>query len=347
MNAGLFAVEISHKTARLAIRETLAARCQDIGALLLRARDLATETVVLSTCGRFELYFQAVREVAEDWPARIAELTGVSAGLLAPGLRTYAEDETARHLLRVAAGLESPIMGEAHVLGQVREAYLRAMAVRTTGPVLSALFRAAIHTGKRVRTETPLGQAARTYADLALAQVRAGVSAGSRVVVIGSGTLGWEVAEALAAQGTHALIIVSRHAGRAAALAAQVGAAVADYGQLRDEIQLADAVVACTSGASPVVEAEMLEGRLRPLTVIDLGMPRNVEPAAVEVPHIRLKCLADLLGEHALPPALTQAVEAIIAEEEARFGRWLEARRGRGTPRARVARGAGRRGVAA
>ena len=322
MKAGLYALEVSHKTARLAIRELLAARQTDLPALLVQARQFARESVILSTCGRFELY--------ADTPlaaARLAELTGVSAELLATGLRVHAEIEAARHLLRVAAGLESPIMGEAHVLGQVRDAYLRAMQAESIGPVLSALFRAAIHAGKRVRSETPLGQAAGTYADLAVAQVFAATPADARVLLIGSGRLGEEVARALAARGPQPVTIVSRHARRADTIAAGTGARVAGYDSLPSELSAADAVVACTSSAEPVLHAGMLTERRRPLIVVDLGVPRNVAPEVGNLPGVQVKHLADLVGDTPLSPAIIEAAEAIVEEETARLQVWLAARR--------------------
>ncbi len=322
MNAGLYALEVSHKTARLAIRELLAARHTDLPALLVAARQFTSESVILSTCGRFELYSDASLSAAD-----LAELTGVPAERLAPGLRTHAAVEAARHLLRVAAGLESPIMGEAHVLGQVRDAYLRAMQARSIGPVLSALFRAAIHTGKRVRSETPLGQAASTYADLAVAQVFAATPPDARVLLIGSGRLGEEVARALAGRGPQPVTLVSRHARRANTIAAETGARVAGYERLPDELSAADAVVACTSSADPVLNAGMLSGRRRPLVVVDLGVPRNVALEVGNIPGVQLKCLADLVGDTPLSPAIIAAAETIVEEETVRLQVWLAARR--------------------
>ncbi len=344
MNQGLYGLEISHRTCRLALRERLATQAEGVTAFLSRAAALGPERVVLSTCGRFEVYAGGSTELAapalNPWhmAARLAALVDVPAAILASGLRIHRDTDAAHHLLRVAAGLESPLVGDEHVLGQVRAAYLLAVDAGTAGPLLSALFRTAIHAGRRVRAESGLHRAARSYAQLAIAEIVRVAEQSREAVIVGSGTLAHEVARALAQRGSHRLTIVSRHAARGAALAAEVGGRNSDVEELAGLIAGADVVVACTSCPSPLVNAGMLRGAGRgfraarhechgPLLVIDLGMPRNVEAEAAQIPGVQLRCLEDIGGGDVIPPATLAAAERIVVEELGRFRRWLNARR--------------------
>ncbi len=325
MTTGLICIELSHQTAPFAVRERVTIDRERLAERLARWAGLVRGCVGVRTCGRCEVYL--VDSAAErDWPARFAELVGVPVEILRPDVRVSRSEAAAEHLLRVAAGLESPILGETHVLGQVREAYSSAEAKRTAGPVLSALFRAAIHCGKRIRTETNIAQTVRSYAQVALDAVPEALAGRKRALILGSGTLAFEVAERLAGLGHH-LTVVSRHEARGRRLAEQFGAQWVQLESIDAVLATTDVVVACTSSPRFVIKHEMLTEAAGPLAMVDLGMPRNIDPRVSSFPHVRLVSLNQLTDGRELCGEAIAAAEAIVAEELARFGRWLQARR--------------------
>lgn len=321
MMTGLRCFECSHETADRALRERVVQRHARIVA------GLPNERVCLATCGRLELYVVDHDRALADWHAWIAAQTEQPVRTVRAGWRIRAEFDAARHLLRVASGLRSPILGEDQILGQVRRAFLRAQDDGTLGPVLSALFRAAIHTGRRVRHETRIGAHVRTYAQRAI-DALAESDATGRVVVLGTGAVATELIERLTQAGRSPLAIVSRHARRAAALAERVGSQALGLELLGTVIRDADALVACTAVAAPLVDAGCLpRTRVMPLRIVDLGAPRNVAPDVANVPYVSVTTLEDLLGGPAVPPRAVAAAERIVDHEVERFAVWLRARR--------------------
>lgn len=324
MTTGLYCLEVSHRTARRAIRERLAAT--DAPTALARARELFSEAALLSTCGRCELY--VVADAAPSWGQVVPAVFGISAQALRPSLRIHTEQDAARHLLRVGAGLESPIFGEDQILGQVREAFAMAQAANTIGPVLATLFRTAVHTGRRVRRETQLGQAVRSYAQRAIEHVTkdAGLCRAARkFLILGSGTLATELVARLIAAGRNVLV-ASRHTERARQLAQRLGAQAIDYHDLPTALTKADAVIAATAARQPILARRHLGGVTRPLTLVDLGMPPNIAADVTELPNITLTGLEDLVGGQAVQVELIAAVDNILADEQRRYARWLGAR---------------------
>jgi glutamyl-tRNA reductase len=218
--------------------------------MLRRTQLLTGECAVLSTCGRFEIYWIETGPVTPV--TLLAQVTGLAKRILTPAVCSQSEGAAARHLLRVAAGLESPLMGEAHVLGQVRTALLIGQSAGAVGPVLSALFRAAIHTGRRVRSEAGLTRLGRDYTQLAVSEALRTIRPGGRALVIGAGSLGCAVARALAGHGV-LVSVISRHAGRAQTLAAQVCGLAWDFDDLDQAVRASDVIVACTSAPQPML----------------------------------------------------------------------------------------------
>ncbi|MFQ5430461.1 MAG: NAD(P)-binding domain-containing protein, partial [Phycisphaerae bacterium] len=227
----------------------------------------------------------------------------------------------------VAAGLESPLLGEDHILGQVRDAFLKATDAKRVGPILSALFRSAIHAGRRVRHETPISRLARSYVDRAADLLEEQPCPALNVIILGAGTLARDMASRLAAGGRRRIRILSRHLRRAASLAAELGCEAHPFEDLRVLLDGADAIIACTSSPRYLIETPMLNGRSRPLAIIDLGMPRNVDPDAARRPGVSLTALDDFTDHGRVHARIIDAAGRIIEQELDRFLRWNSARR--------------------
>lgn len=324
MTTGLYCLEVSHRTARRAIRERLAAT--DVPTALSRARGLFTEAALLSTCGRCELY--VVADAPPSWGQVVPAVFGLSTRALRPSLRIHAEQDATRHLLRVGAGIESPIFGEDQILGQVRDAFAAAQTANTIGPILATLFRTAIHAGRRVRRETHLGHAVRSYAQRAVEQVlmETGPCRAARsVLVLGSGTLATELVARLVAADRRVLV-ASRHAERARQLAQRLGAQAIDYDDLPMALTQVDAVIAATAARQPILTRRHLSSVTQPLTLVDLGMPANIATDVTELSEITLARLENLVSGEAVPIQRVAAVDAILVDEQRRYARWLGAR---------------------
>jgi len=335
-------VGISHKTAPVELRERIDFQVHGVGRALeaLAGRGLAEEAVVLSTCNRAELYV-----TCDDLPAArrgliqfVGEVGGVDPPLLAPHVYDVIDLEAARHLFRVAAGLDSLVVGEPQILGQVKEAHSAAGRARTTGPVLNRLFQASFVVGKRVRTETSLGAGAVSigYAAVSLARKIFGDLGGRSVVVLGAGEMGKLTARHLKAQGVHHITMISRTMAHAARAAEAIGgASVAPWEDMDASLAAADIVITATGAAAPIltkarVEAIVRSRRSRPLFLIDIAVPRDVEPAAGELEQVFLYNIDDLqaaVRENLARRASEVArADEIVAEELEKFAAWLRAR---------------------
>jgi glutamyl-tRNA reductase len=318
MSIALQAIEISHRTARRALREQLAAQQLAPEALAAALAGDVDEHLVLSTCGRFELYVVGEPLWRDEWFARLANVVHLDPATLAPAVTLHEGPAAATHLFRVASGLESPILGEDHILGQVRAAYRTACRERTAGPALRTLFDRAIRVGRRVRRETSISRTVRSYATRAIEHVAAATPAGGRVAILGTGTIAHEIATALAPQ-TAELTIISRHTTRAAELAAAVNGRAATYDDLLHIATDLDALIACTAATTPILRADMLPQLKRDMLVIDLGMPRNVCPDVAACPQVRLLDLESLTGAQHVHDAVIRAAEHIVTAEVAAF----------------------------
>lgn len=322
-------VGMTRKTVPSALGEPIAPARDRMPQVLERLGRVAPERVLLCTCERIEVYLAAETVTDETCLGCLADLTGLPQSVVRTHASVRAGSRAAGHLLRVAAGLESSIVGEDHVLGQVREAHRAAADLRTTGPVLSALFRAAIHTGKRVRHETQINHCARSYAKSAASCVVDAMRSTERpaVVVLGTGHLARSVARHLAGHQAVQVIIASRSVERADALARLVGGLGIGYEGLTRAIERADAVVTCTSSPPFALGPWMIRRERRPLTVVDLGVPRNVDPAVGTVPGVSLRHLDQLETDEGPAQRTLDAAGHIVREELRRFTQWLEGRR--------------------
>jgi glutamyl-tRNA reductase len=338
----LLLVGINHRTAPVELRERLdfQTRGLDRALRMMATREGVRESVVLSTCNRAELYVACddagvARSGLVDF---FCEFHEVDPRTIVQHLYDKADDDVVRHLFRVAAGLDSMVVGEPQILGQVKDAFTRAGELGVTGPVLTRLFHSSFAAGKRVRTETALGSGAVSvgYAAASLAKKIFGDLAGRSVLVVGAGEMGKLTALHLKSQGVQRIVIVSRSMAHGARTAEMIGGATAaPWDQLDASLAVSDIVITATSAASFVLTASSLDGimrarRDRPLFIIDIGLPRDVEPAAGEIEQVFLYNIDDLQAavRESLARRAGEATkaEAIIAEEAERFGVWFRSR---------------------
>jgi glutamyl-tRNA reductase len=321
----LYVVGASHKTAPLAVRERLALLDGQIEDFL---RDLAvSEAVVVSTCNRTELYV-----VAPSPDVALAALETRAGG----GVELYVERncDAARHLHRVVAGLESMIVGEAEIQGQVKRAYERALAARTTGPMTNRLFRSALATGKRVRTETAVGVGHASVATVAVDAARSSVGslASRHVVIVGAGENSEAVARAFHAHGVTTMFVANRRRDRAIALASRYGGASGSFDALPEELVRADVVVSSTASPHAIIEAPELAEVMalrsgRPLLLVDLAVPRDIDPLCAGLDGVTLLDMdalqASVRSHMSVRRAEAVRAEAIVEEEIQAFAVWL------------------------
>ena len=328
MTADITYIGFTFRDAPLGLRERLQIRPEHCVAALTELGTFAEGRLVLTTCDRVEFYLsqlrQGVHEVL-DWLARHSH---VSQAAILAGATTHYGRPVARQLMTVAAGLDSRIPGESHVLGQVRDAHRRASDAGALDPILSALCRSAIHAGKRVRHETRINQTCRSIATEAVGWLGHDMDSLSRksALILGSGNIASDVASALRARGAERLMVVSRNRQRASGLARSYGAKAAGLDALPQLIRLADIAIACTSSTSYLLGPEHTHGRTAPLHIVDLGMPRNVDPRAGEVGAVRLTHMSELpMAQPRHAPALAQSWD-IVDNELRRFEAWCRER---------------------
>jgi glutamyl-tRNA reductase len=332
----LLAVGTSYKTAPLALRERLALPEGRAEALLheLIAHPEISEAVVLSTCNRTELYVVVADPVEAE--SAVLAILARRAGIRPTELPIYAHRncDAARHLYRVASGLESMIVGEAEVQGQVKRAYEQALTARTTGPLTNQLFRAALATGKRVRTQTAISAGHASVATVAVDAARdaLGDLSERHVVIVGAGETAELTARALHAQGVTTMFVANRRRDRAIAIAQRFGGASGSFDELPVELERADVVVSSTSSPHPLLGAEDLAEVLgarrgRPLLLLDLAVPRDIEPECGSLPGVTLLDIDDLQAQvrrHlTVRRAEARRAEGIVEEEIQTFARWL------------------------
>lgn len=335
-------VGLNYRSVPLEVLEQVAVSAEQLPKALhdLRAREFLNEVVVVSTCMRTEVYALASRYHGGINEIRkfLAAWSGAPLEDVAGQVYEFHDETAVSHLFRVASGLDSAVLGEGEILGQVRDAWTAAQVERTCGPVLSALFRRAVETGKRVRSETAIarGTTSLSQAALAMATERLGFLAARTTLVIGAGEMGDAMAVALGASlatddlagpSGGALLIANRTSSRAASLAARTGGSAVAWEDVGGAVVQADLVLASTASAEVVLDARALARLLperagRHLLIVDIGMPRNVDPAVGELDGVTLLDIDDLRafvdvameGRRAELPA----AEAIVSEEVGR-----------------------------
>ena len=337
----LLLVGINHRTAPVELRERVDFQTGGIERALqaIAARGLLHETVVLSTCNRAELYAvcEDVGAARADLVSFVSEFHGIGRDDLAPHIYDAADLDAARHLFRVAAGLDSLVVGEPQILGQVKEAHGAAADQHVVGPLLNRLFHASLATGKRVRTETALASGAVSvgYAAASLAKKIFGDLQGRNVLVIGAGEMGKLTARHMKSQGVRQVTIISRTMAHAARTAEAIGGSAAPWDEMDTVLGASDIVITATGAAAPIltkahIDAVMRPRRNRPLFIIDIALPRDVEAAAGEIEQVFLYNIDDLQAtvreNLARRTGEVSRAEAIVGEEVDRFGAWFRSR---------------------
>jgi glutamyl-tRNA reductase len=341
-------VGLSHKSAPVAILEQAVVSGDTLAKLLrdVALTDPVAETFVVSTCNRVEVYADVDRFHAGV--TAICELLarhcGVQARDLTAHLYVHYEDRAVAHLLAVACGLDSVVVGEGQILGQVRSALKLAEEQRTIGRVLGELGRLALRAGKRARTETGIDRAGQSLVSVAieLAAARLGDAgpepgapalAGRRVLVVGAGAMSSLAATTAGKNGAASIAVANRTRRHAERLAAKVGAAVVPLADLGPALAGADLVISCTGADGYVITRDLLAARARPpekhaLVVLDLAMPRDVEPAVAGLPGVVVIGM-DRLSEHGTDAGADDvaAVRAICEAELAAYQSAVDAAR--------------------
>lgn len=337
----LFLLGVSHRTAPVDLRERLDFSSRNLGEAIdaLAMRPSAAESVVVSTCNRSEIY------VASDDPAKareelvafLSEYHQLPPETFLPHLFVKEDGAAAGHLFRVAAGLDSLVVGEPQILGQVKDAFQTAAERRAAGPLLSKLFHWSFNVGKRVRTETALGEGAVSisFAAVALARKIFGQLQGRRVLVVGAGEISTLTAQHLRSQGVGEIVITSRTLASAETLATAVGGRAVPWEQMTQALATADIVITATGSHRPIITQAQLApstGRRRsdPLFIIDIAVPRDVDPAVGEIEQVFLYNVDDLQGivsENMTRRAgEIERAESIVGEELTRFSSWQRSR---------------------
>lgn len=331
-------VGLNHRTAPVEVRERVSFTADQArrAAEELRTRGLLQETLVLSTCNRSELYGvppESTHECAPGLSTFLSEFHSVRADVLSTSLYHHYDRAAVRHLFRVSGGLDSMLLGEAEILGQVREAYKSAHEQGATGPVLNRLFQGALEVGKRVRTETELGTRPMSVAaaGVKLAERIFGKLANRTALVLGAGTISEQVVATLRDRGVAHLYVMNRSRERAESLAQQFNGRVLDWGAWDTALLQPDVIVSSVSSEDPILRRQVLESAMaarsnRALFLMDLGLPRNIEATAANLYNLYIYNMDDLTEivqqnrqsrESEVPKA-----EAIVEEHVGKFLSW-------------------------
>jgi glutamyl-tRNA reductase len=338
----LLVVGLDHTTADVDLREQVAFTDAEIGPALERLIDpvdpLLEQAAILSTCNRVELYGAArSRPSRQELAALLARQRGLDAAALLDALYVHRGDEAAHHLAATAAGMHSLVFGEAQIQGQVRTALDHALDAGSVGPEMRRMFESAIAAGRRVRSRTALGRgiASVPQASVELVRERLGTLRHSTVLLIGAGTAAQLAAKQVSKHDARELLVLGRDVARAERLAQQHGGRVVTHDQLGDALKQSDVVISSTGAPHHVLHRDEVERALpdpgeSPLLLIDLAVPRDIDPAVAELPRVEVYTLDDLrqVVERALVRRRAElpAARAVLLAEVSRFTTWLRRR---------------------
>jgi len=304
MSMSILVVGVNHRSGPLPLLERVTIAPEHLGKAVsgLAQRDNVREAVVLSTCNRTEVYVVAelFHGAYGDVRDLLCEIGDLSIDELTPHLYSQHDTSAISHLFEVAAGLDSAVLGESEILGQVRSAWEVAQQEGAARTTLNQLFRAALSTGKRARSETGIarGTASISHAAVEMISDMLGDLTGKRVLVVGAGSMGEGVAVALHRAGGADILVANRTADRSASLADRVDGVAVGFDRLAEAIAVADVIVAGTAADQSLLSREVVaEARgssIRPLHIVDIGVPRNVDPQVADLAGISLSDLDDL-----------------------------------------------------
>ncbi|NLS43431.1 glutamyl-tRNA reductase [BEV proteobacterium] len=336
----LLALGINHKTAPVSLRERIAFSPYALGDVLhsLLAKPLVQGGVVLSTCNRTELYLSVdergnQREQVVDW---LCQFQHLNPDELKNSLYWHQDNAAVNHLMRVASGLDSLVLGEPQILGQVKKAFAESQRGHSLSSELERLFQRSFSVAKRVRTETDIGANAVSVAFAACKLARQIFESlvGVTVLLVGAGETIELVARHLREHQVKRMVIANRTRKRAQVLAAEVGAEVITLGELDDYLAQADIVISSTASTLPIIGKGMMERTLKarrnqPMLMMDIAVPRDIEPEVGKLPNVYLYSVDDLhaIIQHNMAQRQAAAVQAesIVQQESADFMAWLRA----------------------
>lgn len=331
-------IGLNHKTAPVRIREKFAVVCVDTSGPFMNLGQMRAlrESFYLSTCNRMEVLFTTPRldEGISAVVGLLADIYGQTGAALKPYLYTYIDQDAVKHLYRVACSLDSMVVGEPQILGQIKDAYLQATKAKTSGVILNRLLHKSFSVAKRVRTETRIGSSAVSisYAAVELAKKIFQELQGRIVLLIGAGEMAELAAEHLLSNGVERIVVANRTLERALALAKRFNGTTVGWEELAEELRRVDIIVSSTGSPEPILSAEQVKQRMRarrnrPLFFIDIAVPRDIDPEVNRIDNVYLYNIDDLQGIVEMNQAgrLKEATRAehIIAAEALKFDGWL------------------------
>ncbi|HEX6270978.1 MAG TPA: glutamyl-tRNA reductase [Anaerolineales bacterium] len=336
----IFSTGLSHTSASVDLRERLAFSDEQIRASLSRLScghlsNSIVEMAILSTCNRTEIYAVSSQANFPELETFLSEARGVARDQFAAQLCHHRDEEVARHLFHVAAGLDSLVVGEPQILGQVTRALELARGQNTAGPVLNRLFQSAIHAGKRARTETGISRNPASISSLAASLSGRTVPniSDAQIVILGAGEMAELAVEALRKRGANRILVVNRTLERAHSLAQRWDAQVTTFENINNGLVSADILIASTGAPHTLISREMVyeamaERAGRPLVLIDIAVPRDIDPDAASVHGVQLYDIDKLNArlEHSLAERMSEVpqVKLILDEELSQFAAYMK-----------------------
>ena len=328
---------LNHNTAPVEIRELLAWESEELPALAEHLQDCGIPGVAVSTCNRSEFFFLETEfaDGCERLTCLLSSRFGVPSDQINQYLYSHRNYEAIRHLFRVASGLDSMILGEEQIIGQVRQAYYAASSTGIVPGLLARLFQQSSRAARRVRSESGIGANALSVgrACVELARSAVGDLASSSILVVGAGEAGRTAAEALSIAGARNITVANRTHSRAVELASRLAAQAVGLDQLPEALEQSDIVIGCTGSPGYVLEAPSIHRAMsvrpeRPLFLVDIAVPRDIDPAATQVRNVSLRDIDDLeaLAECSREGRQRQvaAAEALAEEEAHEFYSWWQ-----------------------
>jgi glutamyl-tRNA reductase len=331
---------LNHTKTSVQLRERLAYSEDQIRASLARLTcgnmsAMLSEMVILSTCNRIEIYSTSSELSFDTLEVFLSETRGVPVEEIRPHLYCFQDMEAVQHLFEVAAGLDSLVVGEPQILGQVTKSLELARGQGTAGPILNRLFQSAIHTGKRARTETAISRNPASVSSLAASKAEKVISSitDAQVVILGAGEMAELAVEALRKRGANRILVVNRTLERAQSLAQRWDAQATTFENLRSALASADILISSTGAPHTLITREMVKVEMsmrpnRPLVLIDIAVPRDIDPDVMDIPHVRLYDMDNLNDqlENSLAERMAEVprVKAIVEEEVFAFEEYMQ-----------------------
>ncbi len=336
----IISLGLNHTSAPVNLRERINFGEEQIRASLSRlscghlSGNMA-EMVILSTCNRIEIYAVSSQEIFSELEIFLSQARGVARDEFTAHLDHHKDVEAARHLFHVAAGLDSLVVGEPQILGQVTRALELARGQNTAGPILNRLFQSAIHAGKRARTETGISRNPASVSSLAasLSERTVHKISDAQIVILGAGEMAELAVEAFRKRGANRILVVNRTLERAHALAQRWDAQATTFENLHAALASADILIASTGAPHTLISPEMVNEAMkhraeRSLVLIDIAVPRNIDPDVANIPHVKLYDMDSLNAklEHSLAERMAEVpqVKNILDEELEQFGDYLK-----------------------